>query len=69
MDPDPFQESVRHLSTLGFTALEAAVYTFLVESSRPSRTDYLSGFRWEPARVHGEPVDCVYALTATTQRQ
>ena len=29
---------------------------------------YLSGFRFEPARVNGEPVDCSYTMTVTTQR-
>jgi hypothetical protein len=30
---------------------------------------YLSDWRFEPARVNGEPVDCAYTLTVTIQRQ
>lgn len=29
---------------------------------------FLSGFRFEPARIDGEPVDCAYTMTVTTQR-
>jgi hypothetical protein len=30
---------------------------------------FVSGFRFEPARVNGEPVDSSYTVTVTTQRQ
>ena len=29
---------------------------------------FVSGFRFEPARVNGEPVECAYTMTVTTQK-
>ena len=61
MDSNPFQESVRHLSTLGFTELEAAVYTFLVES--PPATAY------RVAQGIGKPVANTYKAVESLQQK
>jgi sugar-specific transcriptional regulator TrmB len=61
MEPDPFQESVRHLSTLGFTELEAAVYTFLVESSPATAYRVAQGI--------GKPVANTYKAVESLQQK
>lgn len=61
MDSDPFQESVRHLSTLGFTELEAAVYTFLVESSPATAYRVAQGI--------GKPVANTYKAVESLQQK
>lgn len=61
MQPDPFQESVRHLSTLGFTELEAAVYTFLVESSPATAYRVAQGI--------GKPVANTYKAVESLQQK
>lgn len=61
MDSDPIQESVRHLSTLGFTELEAAVYTFLVESSPATAYRVAQGI--------GKPVANTYKAVESLQQK
>jgi HTH-type transcriptional regulator, sugar sensing transcriptional regulator len=61
MQPDPFQESVRHLSALGFTELEAAVYTFLVESSPATAYRVAQGI--------GKPVANTYKAVESLQQK
>jgi hypothetical protein len=61
MDSDAFQESVRHLSTLGFTELEAAVYTFLVESSPATAYRVAQGI--------GRPVANTYKAVESLQQK
>jgi sugar-specific transcriptional regulator TrmB len=61
MDSDAFQESVRHLSTLGFTELEAAVYTFLVENSPATAYRVAQGI--------GKPVANTYKAVESLQQK
>jgi HTH-type transcriptional regulator, sugar sensing transcriptional regulator len=60
-DQDAFDESVRHLTALGFTALEAAIYAYLVQSSPTTA--------YRIAQSIGRPIANTYKAVESLQQK